>query len=258
MSQTQDQPTMSQNVTHPFFARPKAAEETPKTLAQRIEEYLKQHPYPQRKTARQIATALGMDKKQINPVLYHGRHSTFERWPTFDATAKPEWSARNTEGVVVVPQAPEPVPEGRPAHVSECPICGQGFVNVELHKTKAHKRDMWKVVIPADIGDDWKLFHFGVEVSSQPWSAGSDATQTESAYVETSFYPEGALTPFASGLHRSNPRAEAIIAILKVTDGEDGKPLAKDKSSMTLCYAMRPHGEVFEGVDVLNWSVEFE
>jgi len=49
----------------------------------------------------------------------------------------------------------------------KCSICGKSYANVKLHESKAHKKDMWKLVIPKNLDTDsgnLKLYNFGREV----------------------------------------------------------------------------------------------
>jgi len=60
----------------------------------------------------------------------------------------------------------------------ECQHCNKTFKNVNLHISKAHKRDMWKFVIPKKYTDEAKvkLYSFGKQIGSQSQSGSGGGT----------------------------------------------------------------------------------
>jgi hypothetical protein len=138
-----------------------------------------------------------------------------------------------------------------------CPQCGKEFLNMELHRTKAHKRDKWRVVIPADLGDDWTLFLYGEEVSKEGW--GGSGSGTKGSWLETYFGRDGTPLAFREELERA--RSDCVI--VELSTNEDGdKPLAKDRTSVRLLHSPRPRWEgeatPWLPIDPLTWIVEFE
>lgn len=70
----------------------------------------------------------------------------------------------------------------------ECPICKKKFKNVALHVSKAHTKDMWKIVIPKKLTDEKNeiaLYNFGTLIDIQ--SSGLSGSDDKGQYLGYTF-----------------------------------------------------------------------
>lgn len=126
-----------------------------------------------------------------------------------------------------------------------CPHCGKEFVVLKSHITKTHKRDKWRIVVPMNLENEFRLLHFGEEIGRETWSAGSDE------HVEVCFGLTDAL--------RETIGTKAIcIAVTIPTTGEE-KSLVSSHTGEERVYAVFPSDKRgWEPIDRLTWTVVYE
>ena len=121
----------------------------------------------------------------------------------------------------------------------ECEHCKKTFKNVNLHITKAHKRDMWKFIIPKKYTDeaDVKLYSFGKKISSE--KCGSEGCEMVE-YI------------FGIPKETSPHKAECISIQIKINDNND-----LFIEGTKVCYFIGKEGHIID-VDKLNYTIEYE